>query len=144
MIMRIPVVALAVILAGCTSSPREAERTAMAQAAQEQALQAELAGLVPGQPTACLPAPTRTQLASEGYGATILYTAGRNLKYRNDTTGGCERIARGDILVTRSPSDRSCRGDIATTVDRQTGFQTGSCALGDFVTYRRPQVDGRP
>ena len=136
--MRSPALVLALLLAGCTTSPREAVRAATAEAASQQALAAELAGLVPGEPTTCLPEPTRNQLASRGYGATIVYVASPTLKYRNDTTGGCERLGRGDTLITRTPIGRVCRGDIATTVDRTSGFQTGSCAFGDFVPYRRP------
>jgi hypothetical protein len=136
--MRPSAALLAMLLAGCTTSPREAERAATAEAATQEALGTELAGLVPGEPTACLPEPGRSQLSSKGYGATIVYSASRALKYRSDTTGGCERLARGDTLITRTPIGRVCRGDIATTVDRTTGFQTGSCAFGDFVPYRRP------
>ncbi len=136
--MRLSAAVLALLLAGCATSPREAERAATAEAATQQALATELAGLVPGEPTSCLPEPGRTQLSSKGYGATIVYSASRTLKYRNDTTGGCERLSRGDTLITRTPIGRVCRGDIATTVDRASGFQTGSCALGDFVPYRRP------
>lgn len=136
--MRPSAALLALLLAGCTTSPREAERAVTAEARTQEALAAELAGLVPGEPTSCLPGPTRSQLASRGYGATIVYVASPTLKYRNDTTGGCERLGRGDTLITRTPIGRVCRGDIATTVDRTSGFQTGSCAFGDFVPYRRP------
>ena len=136
--MRSTAIVLALFLAGCTTSPREAELAASAEARTQEALAAELAGLVPGEPTTCLPEPTRNQLASKGYGATIVYVASPALKYRNDTTGGCERLSRGDTLITRTPIGRVCRGDIATTVDRTSGFQTGSCALGEFVPYRRP------
>ena len=103
------------------------------------ALAAELAGLVPGEPTSCLPAPGRSQLSSKGYGATIIYSASPTLKYRNDTTGGCERLARGDTLVTITPQTRVCRGDIATVLDRNSRFNVGSCSFGDFTRYERPR-----
>ncbi len=136
--MRVLAAILALTLAGCTTSLREAERSANAAAAAQDALAGELAGLVPGQPSACLPQPGRVQLSSRGFGSTIVYEVSRDLKYRNDTTGGCEGVGRGDILVTSTPTGRVCRGAIARTVDRGSAFHTGSCALGDFVPYRRP------
>ena len=126
--------ALLLLLAAC-ATPEEAARV------EDQAragLERELAGLTPGEPSQCLPVTARQQLSSRGYGSTIVYRVGSGLKYRSDTTGGCERLARNDILVTRTPLSRPCSGDIATTIDRQTGFQTGSCAFGPFVPYRRP------
>lgn len=131
---------LAVItLTSCAATPQEAERAGAAAAATGAALDRELADLVPGQPTACLPQPARVQLSSRTYGPTIVYVVSRDLKYRTDTTGGCERAGVGrDILATQTSQTRSCRGDIARTVDPATGITTGSCAFGDFVPYRRP------
>jgi hypothetical protein len=131
-------IGLALVLLGCSTTPQEAERAASARADVQAELDRELAGLTPGERQACFPLPGRQQTSSEVFGSTILYRAGRNLKIRNDTTGGCENARRGnDTLVTVSPSSRLCRGDIVRTVDRVSGFQTGSCALGDFVSYRR-------
>lgn len=136
--MRWMVIGLAATLLGCTTTPQEAEQAAAAEARVQAELARELAGLTPEAPQGCFPLAGRPQTRSEIFGPTILYTASRDLKIRNDTTGGCERARRGnDTLVTVSPIGRLCRGDIVRTVDRVNGFQTGSCALGDFVVYRR-------
>lgn len=138
--MRIPLscLAAALALAGCARTPAETARAADAVAADQQKLDKALAGLTPGKPTDCLPSlPTTRQ--TEGIGQTILYRVDRSLIYRNDTGGGCERIARGDALVTVSPSGRLCRGDIARTVDLVARFPTGSCSLGSFVPYTAPR-----
>ncbi|MFN3434777.1 MAG: hypothetical protein ACK4ZY_10295, partial [Sphingomonas sp.] len=71
------------------------------------------------------------------YGPTLIYTVGRGLKYRTDTAGGCERVGRGDILITRSPQSQLCQGDIATTVDSASRTFSGSCSFGPFVRYSR-------
>ncbi len=126
----------AAMLAGCTQTPAEVERAQVREAGVQEKLAKELAGLVPGKPTSCISQFPQKQ--SAGYGATILYRASRNLVYRSDTAGGCEGIARGDILVTQTPTGQLCRGDIARTFDQASRFPTGSCSFGDFVPYRRP------
>lgn len=124
-------------LAGCASTPAERDRAEAVQSKEQAGLAAELAGLTPGEPTACLPELSRTQLQTKGYGDTVVYVASRNVKYRTDTTGGCRGVGRDDILITRTPATRVCRGDIAQTIDRTSRFPTGSCAFGDFVPYKR-------
>ncbi len=126
----------AVLLVGCTQTPAEVERAQVREAGVQEKLAKQLAGLVPGKPTSCINQFPQKQ--SSGYGATILYRVNRNLVYRSDTVGGCEGIARGDILVTRTPSGQLCRGDIAQTFDQASRFPTGSCSFGDFVPYSRP------
>ena len=63
--------------------------------------------------------------------------AGRNLIYRNDTIGSCRGVGRGEALIIRQTSSQMCAGDIARTADLVAGFETGSCALGPFIPYRR-------
>lgn len=105
------------------------------RAADDQArLAKELHGLSPKRTDTCL-WDDRSQRQTIGIGPVILYRVGRATVYRNDTSGGCEGIARGDILVTRSFTGRTCRGDIARTIDPTSGFPTGSCTLGPFTTY---------
>lgn len=129
---------LLVPLAACSTSPREAERAATADLRTQKALAVELAGLVPGEPLACLPEPARVQLPSKGYGSTIVYRASSAVKYRNDMNGNCPAAGRDDILITQTTQSRSCRGDIVQTIDRTSRFPTGGCAFGDFIPYRRP------
>jgi hypothetical protein len=66
----------------------------------------------------------------------LIYRVSNKLVYVNQTTGGCQGVARGDALVTRQFQTRLCRGDIAQTVSLPPGIPTGSCALGDFTPYR--------
>lgn len=132
--MRWTVMAAAVALAGCAATPKQ-QAAAAAEAAQAQeSLEQTLAGLTPERPQTCLPNFQNRQL--KAYGQTLIYTVSRNLKYRTETGGGCEGVARGDILITRSPQGRLCSGDIAQTIDQGSRFPTGSCAMGDFVPYR--------
>ncbi len=136
--MRTIAVLPALILAACAPTAAEQGRMERRAAAAQASLDIALAGLTPGKATTCLPVSGRQNYQIEGYGPTILHKVSRGLVYRSDTTGGCEGIARGDILVTRMPTGRLCAGDIATTIDNTARFQTGSCALGPFVPYRQP------
>lgn len=129
---------LLVPLAACSTTPQEAERAAAVDARARDALAAELAGLVPGEPTACLPQPGRVLVTSKGYGSTVVYRVSSTLKYRNDMNGSCPGAGRDDILVTRTTQSRSCRGDIVQTIDRTSRFPTGACTFGEFIPYRRP------
>lgn len=126
----------ALLLGACTQTQAEVERAQVRDAGVQEKLAKELAGLVPGKPETCISQFPQKQ--SSGYGATILYRVNSGLVYRSDTVGGCEGIARGDILVTRTPSGQLCRGDIAQTFDQTSRFPTGSCSFGAFVPYRKP------
>ncbi|WP_380783835.1 hypothetical protein [Sphingomonas sp. R86520] len=126
----------AMLVAGCTQTQAEVERAQVREAGVQEQLAKALAGLVPGKPETCMNQFPQKQ--SSGFGATILYRVSSKLVYRSDTAGGCEGIARGDILVTRTPSGQLCRGDIAQTIDQSSRFPTGSCSFGDFVPYRKP------
>ena len=132
--MRIVIPLIAVALSG---SAVAADRATQRQTDEEK-LAAALSGLVPdGKPADCLDQYRASPAQIESYGGTILYTVSKNLVYRNDTGGGCENIARGDIFVTQSNAGRLCRGDIGRTVSQIGGAMTGSCALGSFVAYRK-------
>lgn len=129
-----PILVAALTLAGCAATPAQEARMAERQADNAERLNEALAGFTAGDPQTCLPVnPTR---GTRYFGDTILYDVGGNLIYRTDTNGGCN-LKPDDILITQSPLGRSCRGDIARTVDRASRFQTGSCAFGDFVPYRK-------
>lgn len=136
--MRVILAALPVLLmaGACTQTPAETARAAARVQIEQEGLAKELAGLVPGKPMSCLDNFRSTQLAS--YGPTILYRVSKSLVYRTETGGGCTRVGRGDILVTRSPEGRTCAGDISQTFDTGSRMPTGSCSLGQFVPYRKP------
>lgn len=132
-----PLVALTVALAACTPTPAQQARIRQVAATNEADLAATLRGLTAGKPTQCIGQYTTRQV--NAYGPTIVYTISPRLKFVSQTAGGCEGIgqrSRGDILVTRTTTGQLCSGDIAQTVDRASGFFTGSCSFGAFVPYR--------
>lgn len=129
--MRILFPLLAIALSGCAASAEPQKR-----ASDQDKLAAELAGLTPQNPVSCID--DYRSGSVEAIGPTILYKIGRGLVYRSDTAGGCENIARGDILVTRSVSGgRLCKGDIAQTIDSTSHMMTGSCSFAAFTPYRK-------
>ena len=96
-----------------------------------------LAGYAAGAPTGCIPI-AYPSLSTTVYGKTILYrSAVGGTIYRNDTAGGCESAANGDILVSVQYQGRPCSGDIIRTVEPLNRIPTGSCALGQFVAYKK-------
>lgn len=129
-LMLIPPLAL---VAGCAmdgaSSSYRADRQARAMAA----LDKRLAGYTAGTPQSCVE--SRDLKGPEAFGeSTLIFRDGRTI-WRTEAPG-CDDAGR-DALVTRQFSSRICRGDIARTADLTAGVQTGSCAFGDFVPYRR-------
>ena len=125
-----------VFAAGCAATPAETARARADASSTAADLSTALAGLTPEGTSDCISALPQTR-STKAYGPVILYTVSRGLIYRNDTSGGCEGVARGDILVTKSPSGRVCRGDIGQTIQPFSRVPTGSCSLGAFTTYRR-------
>jgi hypothetical protein len=124
------------LAAGCAATPADVARAEDQRAREQVGLERELAGLTPGARTSCLN-PPRLEYSLKQYGDTLIYRVSRNRVFRNDTSGGCRDVGGNSTLVTNSPTGRQCSGDIATTVDRTSRFQNGSCALGEFVEYTR-------
>lgn len=120
---------------GCASLENSQARLQV-QAREASRLEATLAGFSPGKPVSCLP--NRDIRGPEAYGeTTLLFRVNRNLIYRTETRGTCRGIAHGDALITRQFSSQLCAGDLAYSTDLRTGFQSGSCALGEFTPYTR-------
>ena len=94
-----------------------------------------LAALTPGKPVSCISL-SRTRTSNFLDRDTIAYreTAGRY--YVNRTNGGCD-FDGDSIVITNTPSDQLCRGDIIRLVDRSSRMPRGSCSFGDFVPYSR-------
>ncbi|GAA0666613.1 hypothetical protein FHT00_000023 [Sphingomonas insulae] len=129
-------IAVALTLAACTQTPEQRVAAQQADAVAAEKLGKALAGLTPDKPSSsCMPRFPTSQV--QAYGPTIVYTVSRNLKYRTDTAGGCERVGRGDILVTQSPIGQLCQGDIATTIDQTSRTFSGSCSFGPFTRYSK-------
>ncbi len=132
----VPTLSIAVLaLTGCAMSPAETARYQRAQEADRAALGQQLVGLHATSTDSCMNNYGSSSL--KAYGSTLVYSVSKNLVFVNDTTGGCEGVERGDILVTKSPSGRLCSGDIAQTVTVGSRVPSGSCALGSFTTYRK-------
>ena len=132
----VPILSLAALaLTGCAMSPAETARAQVAAEADRAALGKQLDGLHATATDDCMINYGNSSL--KAYGSALVYSVSKGLVYVNDTTGGCENVARGDILVTVSPTGRLCRGDIARTVTPGSRTQSGSCALGSFTTYRK-------
>ncbi|MBA3879019.1 MAG: hypothetical protein C0500_04820 [Sphingobium sp.] len=125
------------LVVSCAETPRQQAAIADRKAANEIEVAKLLQGYTPGAPVNCLPQ-TNGQYNTKGVGDTLLYSNGRRVIYRNDTSG-CAGVARGDVLLTLNYEGRLCRGQIATTFDPITRVQTGGCSLGDFVPYRKNQ-----
>ena len=131
--MRLLMLTLAMGVAACAETPKDTAARAAAEDKTRAALDRELAGLVPGAPQSCLNPFDRRDMKT--FGETLVFRSGAT-RYVTRTTG-CQGVGGDNILVTRTPTGQLCRGDIATTVDRTSGFQNGGCSFGDFVPYRR-------
>ena len=133
--MRFLIIAAALALSGSAAiagNSYDADREARDAAKLDKAL----AGLTPGKPVSCISMGTRSY-TTQTIGRTILYKDSRRLVYRNDTSGGCEGTAGRDSLVSQNYGTQLCRGQYVRAVDLRIGYESGSCALGDFVPYRR-------
>lgn len=121
-------------LAACVQSTSAEPRLSDREARD---LARALDGKVPGEPVSCVSAMRSDDLRALGDN-TLIYRFSKDLVYRNTLEGACTGLSMGDTLVMRRTTNQYCRGDIATVVNLQSGAQTGSCSLGDFVPYRTP------
>lgn len=93
-----------------------------------------LAGYTAGKPQSCVE--NRNLDGPRAYGeSTLIFRDGRTL-WRTEAPG-CDEAGRDALITRQYGGNRICRGDIARTADLAAGFQTGSCAFGDFVPYRK-------
>ena len=118
---------VSVFAASAASEPRSTKA--------ERQLQNWIGGKVAGAPVDCLTAfrPDDMVIIDN---QTILFKGNHDVVYRNDPPGGCAPMKGGGYsLVTRSTTNRLCRGEIAQVVDLRTGVISGSCAMGSFTPY---------
>lgn len=128
-------VAAPLALSSCANAPATANADQLTPA-QLALLDANLGGKVAGEPVSCIRSvPTaQTIRVSDNI---LLYRLSGNLVYKNDLRSSCPGLARDDdIIITRVTNSGPCRGDIIHLVDRISGIQGPSCALGDFTPYR--------
>jgi hypothetical protein len=121
------------VLTGCATQQPPATRSAEKQAEFEKLV----AGKVPGQPISCLPHYRAGNMVPID-DSTVVFKDGSRV-YVNHLIGECSLLKSGFYtLVTRSSGTGMCRGDIANVADVSTGSILGSCAIGDWVPYKRP------
>lgn len=126
-------VAIAGALAGTAAVSQTGDR---ATARDLKLMDQWLGGRQPGRAVSCIP---HSQIRSTYYvgGRTILYRMRNGTVYRNEPPGGCPGLNSNLALETRNPTGLLCSGEIATVRDYAQGFSPGSCALGEFVPYRK-------
>lgn len=134
---KIGLVALSLIgAAGCAMAARDHPPRLTEREARE--LAEALKDKVPGKPVSCVSRVLGTDGLHAVSDSVLIYKVNRNLVYRNDLSGSCNGISRGNTMVLKPTVDQYCRGDIVRAVDLSTRMEVGSCGLGSFVPYRTP------
>ena len=128
-----PLLVIASALAACSTTTEPTTRSAEAQAQLDKLL----VGKVAGNPVSCLSQARPSASTVSIDDNTIAFRQGSKV-YINHPSGGCTNLNGPYALVTRTPSTRLCRGDIAEVRDMVSGFTVGSCVLGDFLPYAKP------
>jgi hypothetical protein len=122
------------LVSGCAAST---DREAQLRADTDAQLAGELANYrQAGQPVSCVNLRTVRGNHSAGEGAIVFEGTGSRL-WVNRPAGGCPDLHGNRTLITRTPSGQLCRGDIVRVADLTSGFEYGSCGLGDFTPYQR-------
>ena len=132
--MRFALPLLALVVTSCAATPAQIARDEADAARTAAKLEQRLAGYVPERTVDCI-RPINANV--DIYGDVLVYRETGTRLYKTKTNGGCFGLKRDDIIVTRSFNGQLCRGDIVRTIDRANGFDTGSCAFGEFTTYVR-------
>lgn len=94
---------------------------------------------VVGDPVACIPR-IRLRRSTAASDDVLLYDDGA-IVYVNTPYLGCPR-ARDNTMISQTPIGRLCSGDIVLVQDMRIGVPLGSCALSEFVPYRRMKKGG--
>jgi len=89
---------------------------------------------VAGDPVNCLPR-TRLRRSTAASDDVLLYDDG-SVVYVNTPYLGCPR-ARDNTMISQTPVGRLCSGDIVLVQDLRINVPLGSCALSQFVPYRK-------
>lgn len=131
------------ILAACAVTPADPTQLAESRARDDAKIAAELQGLTPSPPQDCIDSRRLRNAVGEPYGATVLYRVGPALVYRNDTSGGCNGLDRGETLIDRfypagqANSGQMCRGDVLYSGNVRANITSGSCTRGAWVAYTK-------
>ena len=132
--MLISGLSVAIVLAACSTTAPQPERSAEAEAQLRKAL----AGRVAGAPVNCIPT-YRADDMDIIDDWTILFKDGSTI-YVQNPRGGCPGIANHrNVLVSRPmPSNQLCSGDIQHLFDPVSKIGGGACVFSDFVPYTKP------
>lgn len=119
-------------IAGCTTAPPPATRSAQSQALYEQML----AGKTAGAPVDCLPQFQANDMRAID-DQTAIFRVSSSKLYVAHFAGSCANLGEpGYALVTKLRGGSTlCRGDISQMVQTSTGMFNGSCVVDSFVPY---------
>ncbi len=124
------------LLAGCTMNGPADTRAAAGE--DEARLSDALAGYEQSGPSvSCVTQRYLRGNRSAGEVAIIFDDQSPGKIWVNRPPAGCPSLNPGRALITKTPSDRLCRGDIARVADLVSGIEYGGCGLGDFTPYQR-------
>ncbi len=89
---------------------------------------------VAGEPVSCLPR-ARLRRSTAASDDVLLYDDGSTV-YVNLPYLGCPR-ARDNTMISSTPIGRLCSGDVVLVQDLRINAPLGSCALSEFVPFRK-------
>jgi len=132
--MRTALILAPILLSACATGEQGPPQLTEKQAA---ALEKELSGKTAGAPVNCISIRPQTNLRAIS-DRVLLYRVSSRLVYKNEVSGVCSGLTRGNTLITQSWGTQYCRGDIARVADLTAGMPVGSCSLGEFIPYQSP------
>lgn len=96
-----------------------------------------LVGRTPREAVTCIPLrDIRSTTIVDG--TAIIYKRDARRWYVSSPAGGaCPALRANRTLVTRTPTNQLCRGDIVRVIDPPGPMEYGSCGLGEFVLYAK-------
>ncbi len=124
------------LLAGCAAQAMDTGDESALSERDQRRMAAMIGDREAGEPETCIQLRPTTQSTIIGNRA-VLYRNGATVYY-NDFRGLCPTLRSSATIVTSTPSNRLCSGDIAQIVDTNSRISFGSCAFGEWIPYRRP------
>ncbi|WP_420606932.1 DUF6491 family protein [Novosphingopyxis sp.] len=138
MLSSLIIAAAAFSITACAYGPRDTQRAALTPE-QSTKLAALIDGKVARKSINCLPPGLSSASNIRISDDVLVYRQGRGTVYVNNLRSSCPGLARDwDIIVTEKLQSTSCSGDIIRLIDRTSGIYGGSCVLGEFTPYARP------
>ena len=98
-----------------------------------------LGGKIAGPPIKCLPS-YQSENMTVVDSQTVAYRYGGNTTYLVHLSPGCDDIASGAALVTKTwGTQQTCTGDVARTLSGGSRIIGGSCSVLSIVPYTSPR-----